>query len=161
MTYSIILLSTCVWCALILLAPVLATSSSPFAEYLYRFFRPICHQRPERSFFLFGEQLAVCVRCASIYTGFLAGVVIYPLVRGLHTLRIPSRWLLLAAFVPVAFEVATEWVGLYHSTMFSRSLTGGALGATLAFFILPAALEATRQLFEHADVPSSLSHSPQ
>lgn len=159
-TYAIVLLGTCAWCALILLAPLLAASSSPWAEYLYRFFRPICHQRAERSFFLFSEQLAVCVRCSSVYAGFLLGLIIYPWLRRLDCPRIPSRWLLLVVFVPVALEVATEWIGLYQSTVVTRSLTGGALGAILSFFILPTVLEAVHQLFAHPKASSPLSNSP-
>ena len=29
----------------------------------------ICHQRPERSFFIDGHQMAVCARCAGLYVG--------------------------------------------------------------------------------------------
>src|SRR5258708_567289 len=36
---------------------------------VYEIGRLICHQRPERSFFLFGAQLPVCARCAGIYAG--------------------------------------------------------------------------------------------
>ena len=29
----------------------------------------ICHQRPERSFFIGGQQLPVCARCTGLYLG--------------------------------------------------------------------------------------------
>ncbi|HXG01074.1 MAG TPA: DUF2085 domain-containing protein, partial [Bacteroidota bacterium] len=62
LTYATLLVAASLWCGLIILAPMLAASASPLAEYCYRFFQPVCHQRPERSFFLFGNQLGVCVR---------------------------------------------------------------------------------------------------
>src|SRR4051794_15491567 len=35
----------------------------------------LCHQRPERSFFLWGTQFPVCARCAGIYAGAALGVI--------------------------------------------------------------------------------------
>jgi hypothetical protein len=35
----------------------------------------LCHQRPERSFYLWGTQLPVCARCAGIYAGAALGVI--------------------------------------------------------------------------------------
>jgi uncharacterized membrane protein len=145
-TYFVLLFGAFLWCGLILLAPYLAASSSPFAEFVYRFFQPICHQRPERSFHLVGEKLAVCVRCSSIYFSFLVGVVLYPFVRGLHNTRTPSRALLFATLSPIVLEVASEWVGLYQSSALTRSLTGAFLGFILSFIVLPVALEAAQQL---------------
>ncbi len=145
-TYVVILFGTILWCSLILLAPYLAASSSPIAEFVYRAFHPICHQLPERSFHLFGAKLAVCVRCSSIYFSFLVGVVLYPFVRGLHNTRTPSRTFLFATLLPIVLEVATEWVGLYQSTALTRSLTGAFLGFILSFIVLPVAIEAGQQL---------------
>src|SRR5262245_39522704 len=36
-------------------------------------FRRVCHQIPERSFFIAGLPMAVCARCAGAYAGLLAG----------------------------------------------------------------------------------------
>src|SRR3954465_90843 len=35
----------------------------------------LCHQRPERSFYLWGTQFPVCARCAGIYAGAALGVI--------------------------------------------------------------------------------------
>ncbi|MBI5470929.1 MAG: DUF2085 domain-containing protein [Ignavibacteriae bacterium] len=79
-TYFVILGGAILWCGLIFLAPYLASVESPMNVFIYRTFHPICHQLPERSFYMFGEKLAVCSRCASIYFAFLVGVLAYPLV---------------------------------------------------------------------------------
>ncbi len=42
-------------------------------------FTPVCHQIPDRSFFLWGHQLAVCHRCSGIYFGFWLGLLLLPL----------------------------------------------------------------------------------
>lgn len=35
----------------------------------------VCHQQPERSFFLNGLQLPLCARCTGIYAGLIAGAI--------------------------------------------------------------------------------------
>ena len=39
----------------------------------------ICHQRPERSFVLAGNQFALCARCTGMYLSLLLTVVVFPL----------------------------------------------------------------------------------
>src|SRR6266540_2695250 len=41
----------------------------------------VCHQRPERSFHIWGAQLPVCARCAGIYAGAAVAAVAAALVR--------------------------------------------------------------------------------
>jgi uncharacterized membrane protein len=145
-TYAVILAGAILWCAAILLAPLLAASWSPLAEYVYRFFQPICHQRAERSFFLFGQKLAVCVRCSSMYFAFLLGGCLIPFTRGLGTTRTPSRGILLLTLLPIVFEVAAEWVGLYTSTVWTRAITGGMFGYVVSLYIFPTAIEGMQHL---------------
>jgi uncharacterized membrane protein len=158
-TYTVILVGTISWCAAILLAPLLAANSSPVAEYVYRFFQPICHQRPERSFFLFGEKLAVCVRCSSVYCAFLFGVLLFPFTHGLRARNTPSRNVLLLTLLPIAWEVATEWIGLYTSTVLTRALTGGVFGYVASLVILPTAIEGVQQIVHRTSttVPSPIN----
>jgi len=56
------------WCAAIIAAPLFDSG------FLYGLFSSICHQYPERSWFLSGQPLAVCIRCTSIYVGFLVAL---------------------------------------------------------------------------------------
>src|SRR3954470_13491308 len=51
--------AACAWIAALLLAP---TILFPVGQFM-------CHQRPERSFFLRGHQLPVCARCTGLYAG--------------------------------------------------------------------------------------------
>ena len=51
-------------------------------ELLFLIYTPLCHQRPERSFYLFGYQVAYCHRCTAMYTSLLvAGLLFVPLRR--------------------------------------------------------------------------------
>src|SRR5688572_5419416 len=67
--HSTLLLGASIWCAAILAAPVL------HLNYVYDLFSLICHQDPSRSWHVFGEPWALCIRCSSIYLGFLAGLL--------------------------------------------------------------------------------------
>ncbi len=145
-TYVVILAGTAVWCGAIILAPFLASSSSPLSGVVYQFFHPICHQLPERSFYLFGEKLAVCSRCSSVYFSFLLVAALYPFVRSLTTPAIPHRHWLLLAMLPMLIDVGLGFFNLHNSTFVTRALTGAILGATAPLYILPAAIEAVQQL---------------
>ena len=152
-TYAVIFFSALAWCSAILLAPYLAASSSPFAEFFYRAFHPICHQLPERSFHLFDEKLAVCSRCSSIYFAFFVATIAYPIITptllrkesfGQHSNT--PRSLLLAALLPMLIDVGLDFLGIYASTFTTRTITGAVFGFVLPFFVLPAAIEGVQQL---------------
>jgi len=50
-------------------APLAQASGHPLiGELLFRLYTPLCHQLPERSFFICGHQVAFCHRCAAMYT---------------------------------------------------------------------------------------------
>jgi len=145
LTYLVIVLGTLLWCAPILLAPVLAAAGgipARAASFMYKFFQPLCHQIDSRSFHLFGEPFAVCIRCSAIYLAFLAGTLLYPLIRSVDRAVVPDRWLLLVAALPMFLDVFANTLGLYESTTFIRTLTGAVLGGILPFYIVPAAIQA-------------------
>src|ERR1700674_542860 len=81
--------------AIIIGAPLaLATGHACLAAPIYQAFSHVCHQLPERSFFIEGHPFAVCARCTGIYAGFAFGSVLYPLTRSLRQTEAPARkWL--------------------------------------------------------------------
>ncbi len=116
------------------------------ADILYRFFRPVCDQLDSRSFHIFGYKLAVCSRCASIYYGATLGIIVYPLFKSLREAEIPN---ILFAAIPLAAMVvdfAENYAGIGHNTFLSRSITGGAFGISLAFFVVPVWISLFREL---------------
>jgi uncharacterized membrane protein len=145
-TYAVFLAGTFVWCGAILLAPYLAASASRLAVILYSFFHTICHQLPEHSFRLFGEQLAVCARCASIYFAFLFALIIYPLVRPVANSVPLHRNILFIALLPMVVDVGLDFLGIHDSDFLTRTITGVILGGTLPFVVLPVAVEGMQQL---------------
>jgi uncharacterized membrane protein len=111
----------------------------------YLSFGAVCHQMPERSFYLFGFPLAVCARCTGLYVGGAAGVLLYPAVRGLRRRDVPARGWLLAAGVPTSFDFALGLFGIWANTHLSRFLTASLLGVVAAFYIVPAVLDFGRR----------------
>jgi uncharacterized membrane protein len=142
--------------SLIIDAPVaVAENHSSTAGIIYAAFSKICHQRPERSFYLVGYPLAVCSRCTGLYVGFALALVTYPLVRSLRTTTAPDRkWLFLAA-APLGIDVTLNFFGIWENTHSSRFLTGLLLGAVAAFYVMPGVSELALRVFR------SGSSSPQ
>lgn len=120
------------------LAPVmLANGWTAAAQVLYLCFHAVCHQMPERSFYISSHPLAVCARCAGLYAGAAAGALCYPLLRSLARTDAPAReWLFLAA-LPSAIDFGLGVTGLWENTHWSRFLTALLLGAAAVFYIVP------------------------
>jgi len=95
---------------------------------LQRAFALVCHQRPERSFWLFGAPVAVCARCLGIYIGAAFGLL-------LRTSRRIALRILIAAAAINALDAATELAGLHGNWMVVRFVLGLALGAAGALLI--------------------------
>jgi len=124
--------------AVVFAAPLLAAGGHEFsARVAYAFFGAVCHQMPERSFYLLGHPLGVCARCAGLYAGFAAGLLLYPLARPLRARHAPERVWLFAAAVPTALDFSLGLLGVWENTHLSRSLTGALLGAVAALYVVP------------------------
>jgi uncharacterized membrane protein len=148
-TYLTVLGGAALWCLLLAAAPLLAAAGPPAAaagEFLYRFFHPICHQLEERSLSLAGHPLAVCSRCNAIYFAFLAGVLVFPLLRPLRREEGISRAWIAAALAPMLADVALGVIGVHEPGMATRLVTGGVFGFAIAFVVLPPGLQAVREI---------------
>lgn len=119
-------------------APLLeARGHSTLARGIYLFYRPLCHQRPERSFFIEGHKIAVCERCIAIYGASLALLAVYGVLRSTVALTPPCLlWPLLEA-LPMAVDGGTQLVGLRESTWQLRVITGVLFSLGAAWLALP------------------------
>jgi uncharacterized membrane protein len=145
--YSAILAAAVLWCSAFLAAPWLVGqggAAAPVGHTLYRAFHPVCHQLDDRSFHIFGGAMAVCARCASIYLGFFAGALLFPIVPALQ--RVSPKILLVVALVPMLLDVGLGGLGLHAVTNITRSLTGAFFGMLIPMVVLPPALEGGRSL---------------
>ena len=128
--------------SLIAVAPLAAAGGyNGVAFVIYRAFGTLCHQIPERSYFIDGHKLAVCSRCTGIYAGFAFTLLIYPLVRSLRNTATPPLSLLILAALPLAIDFSLTFFGIWENTHTSRLLTGLLLGSVTVFYVMPGIVE--------------------
>jgi uncharacterized membrane protein len=134
----LVALLTTGWLALLIAAPLLPV---PIAGALYAIGSFICHQRPERSFHLFGAQLPVCARCVGIYAGatLAAGTAALSAHVRVRAARTSARALLAAGAVPTCLTLLLEWSDLWAGSNIVRGLAGVCLGLAAAFVVVQAA----------------------
>jgi uncharacterized membrane protein len=109
--------------------PYLWQHGAPFAALVLSYaFSLVCHQHPERSFWLFGAPVAVCARCLGIYLGAAIGLL-------LRTSRRMATRLLIAAAAINLLDAFTELAGLHGNWLVVRFLLGVILGAAGALLI--------------------------
>jgi uncharacterized membrane protein len=128
------------------LAPILLVSGyTGSANAIYRFYGLSCHQLPSRSFFIWGEQVALCHREVSMYGTLLLGGLVFGLFKD-RLKPIPLRWYVFF-LVPVALDaglqLASEWL------QFSSMTTLWAIGL-LAMGITSAILRSQNYLTWHS-----------
>jgi len=95
---------------------------------LERGFALVCHQRPERSFWMFGSAVAICSRCLGIYLGAAIGLL-------LRTSRVIALRLLMAATALNLLDAASELAGLHGNWLGVRFALGFLLGASAALLV--------------------------
>ncbi len=146
---------------MVIAAPLAHANQQTFlAAALYQAFSHICHQQPERSFFVAGQQFAVCARCTGIYAGFAAASLCYPLVASLRRTTPPDRkWLFIAAF-PLAVDFGLGFLGIWENTHSSRFLTGSLLGSVAVFYVMPGLAELSQMLGSRPAEALRTSYSP-
>jgi uncharacterized membrane protein len=140
--WSIIALGSLTISTSIIAAPLaLSSGHLVWALPLYRAFSFVCHQIPERSFFIAGHPFAVCARCSGLYAGFTIAAIAYPLVRSLKKTDAPPRkWLFIAA-APLTIDYAVGLFGIWENTHASRFVTGALLGSVAVLYVMPGLLD--------------------
>ena len=95
----------------------------------------VCHQIPERSFFLDGRQLPVCARCTGLYAagalGFAGWVV--ERWRSRRPPAVSSRvvlWILAGAAAPTILSYLTGVTGVWDGSNAMRAWLAAPLGLT-------------------------------
>jgi len=151
-----------------LLAPVfMAAGWTAPAKLIYLIYRPACHQRPERSYFIGGPQpfyspeelsdagvqvgllsrdignetvgwkVAFCERDVAIYGSMLLGGLAFGLLRRWRRGRLMPLRLYALFVLPMAIDGLLQLFGVYESTWLLRSITGSIFGIGSVLFAFP------------------------
>ena len=97
----------------------------------------ICHQRPERSFYIGGHQLPVCARCTGLYAGgAVGGSIALAVASGMAASR--ARRVLAVAALPTAVTWTLEFARVVPFSNVSRFAAALPLGFAAAWLILGA-----------------------
>jgi uncharacterized membrane protein len=148
------------------LAPYLMHSGHMQAGYwLYRLYSPLCHQLPERSFFLFGPKwtyslaelvrrmgpdvplryvgdatvgfkTTVCQRDIATYLAMWVAGLAFVLLR--HRLRTLPLKLFVLLCLPIAVDGFGQLLTLWDSTPLSRTVSGALFGLACIWLAFPA-----------------------
>lgn len=103
--------------------------SIPFLSWQFDVFHLLCHQDPERSFYIGGSQMAVCSRCIGIYGAFVVGVILMPfwvLIKKVK-FRYYFRFLIgtiILNFIDVLGNLFLVWTNTNESRLFLGALFG-------------------------------------
>lgn len=119
-------------------------SAAVFVVAVYSVGSVVCHQRPERSFHLWGQQLPVCARCTGIYAGAAMAVALVG-IRRLRTSGATTRVqaplamsplaAVLVASLPTAGTLVFEWTTGVTPANWVRAAAGLVVGATVAWVV--------------------------
>ncbi|HKR60846.1 MAG TPA: DUF2085 domain-containing protein [Pyrinomonadaceae bacterium] len=144
--WAVLLIGSLLLVALIVAAPIAhAGQHRILAATLYQAFSHVCHQQPDRSFFIAGQPLAVCARCTGIYLGFASTTLLYPLLTSLHRTDPPERKWLFVAAAPLAIDFGLGALGIWENTHWSRFVTGALFGGVVVLFVMPALAELSQR----------------
>ena len=135
--YFFTVLGILVWIGAIFLAPYLKNHSSSLHHVIYAAFSPICHQIESRCFVIYGYPLAVCTRCLGIYFGFLAGTLMYPLIRGFKQIILPQPRTFFLVSAPICLDAAANFTGIWSTVGWMRFLVGAIWGLILPYYFIP------------------------
>jgi len=124
-------------------APLLLHLDQPWiSKIIYGFYSLFCHQEASRSFFVFGNQMAICSRCLSFYSSAL----IFGLWVGFKRTKPLDPKLTLLLILPAMVDVFLQILHIRESTNLIRVSTGVLLGMAVSLYLFPGAQKALKRL---------------
>ena len=129
-----------VWAAILFVAPPLTHAGTALANAValtvYASASAICHQRPERSFDLFGVQMPVCARCTGIYVGAAVAAIAVAVASIRGRTRWPAWAIALASTGPSLATLVYEWTIGDMPSNWIRAASGAPMGAVVSWLVL-------------------------
>lgn len=154
--YLVFIIFGALWCAAIIIAPLwhgLPGIRGTVSDYSYSFFSYSCHQSEERSLYFGLYKLGVCSRCTSIYFAFLLGIIVYPFIRKLNNIDLPSLIYLGIGAGLMILDAGLDLMDMVKNTFISREITGAVLGFILPFYIIPGSIRVFYEFFQPGVIP--------
>jgi uncharacterized membrane protein len=134
-----LVLALVLWVVALVWAPSAIASSNPavatMAAMVYQGGAVVCHQRPERSFVVFGRPMPVCARCTGLYASALGGAVL-ALVLAVPIAAGRARWILGLAVAPTLATVILERAGLAAPSNEARAIAAIPAGIAAAWLVV-------------------------
>jgi uncharacterized membrane protein len=107
----------------------------------------LCHQLPDRSFFIHEHQSPLCARCTGMYLGFSIGLIFLILRRRTTAARMPKAAIIsvLIGFITImgidginsTISIIPGAPQLYHTTNVHRIVTGTLFGLAMCMLFFP------------------------
>jgi uncharacterized membrane protein len=113
-----------------------------YGSFLWNVGYAICHQLPDRSFFLGGLQMPMCARDTGTYLGFLFVIGLFLFRRRSDRKLLPDKAVLAASVAGVgfyAFDALSSYLGFRSTSNDLRLVAGLAFGSGMAFLLLTVA----------------------
>lgn len=105
------------------------------ADPLFTYYRILCVQNPDHSYFIFGYQMALDQRMTAIFGSIFATGIVFAYVR--RNVR-PLSWRLYVLFLlPIALDGFTQLFGWRHSNWQLRTITGVIFGVANVWLVIP------------------------
>jgi uncharacterized membrane protein len=102
-------------------------------QWQHQAFGHLCHQMPDRSFWISGQPMAVCSRCLGIYSGFALGWILLPFSSYFNILEHQHISTTAIAVVIINLvDIVGNLVGFWQNSLISRLILGGSLGLVVA-----------------------------
>jgi uncharacterized membrane protein len=141
MTVRVLVAAGLLWVAAILSAPLTITSGRPALSIgsagVYAAASRVCHQLPDRCFWIHGRPMPVCARCAGLYVS-AAFAAPLALVWGSGLSSRRARRLVLIAALPTLATWGIEAAGLAHPSNIVRFAAALPLGFVAAAIVVMA-----------------------
>lgn len=116
----------------------LFNQSEPWmGQWQHNAFYTLCHQMPDRSYWMNNQPMAVCSRCIGIYSGFALGwILLFPLgykgQQSISWMKNLTVILLLVNFIDAGGDI----MGYWQNTLLSRTILGSMLGGAAALIFI-------------------------
>lgn len=134
--YTISLMFTfLIFLSLIIIVPFSANSISLI--YIKNLFSFVCHQIPERSFYINGNPMIICSRCFGIYTGITTLLLLSLFLKSIHQyiLKINLKFILIFA-LPLLIDWITNFLLSINFSNIVHFLTGIIFSIIPTYFFL-------------------------